>query len=188
MDVLQYIVQLIFLVQIKLVSNIKFFDDNLDTDECDALVYSETFGGTPPYSYNWNNIESNSNINNFNVTSLCAGENILSILDSYGCIFVDTVVVGPIVYGCTDDSQFNYDELANTDDGSCIPFIYGCTDFLATNYNELANIDDSSCEYPQLENACDITPNGLFVDNIIHNRVRFNWSEPMLYPSHYMIK
>ena len=31
-------------------------------------------------------------------------------------------------YGCTDDTQFNYDPLANTDDGTCIEFIYGCTD------------------------------------------------------------
>ena len=92
----------------------------------------------------------------------------------------------PFIYGCTDDSQYNYDELANTDNGSCIPFIYGCTDPNAGNYNVSANYDDGSCHSPLF--PCDIIPNGLFVDNIIHNRVRFNWSEPMLYPSHYMIR
>ena len=35
---------------------------------------------------------------------------------------------------------------------------------------------------------CDITPSGLFVDNIIHNRVTFNWSQPDALPSHYMIR
>ena len=45
----------------------------------------------------------------------------------------------------TDSTQFNYNVLANTDDGSCIPFIYGCTDSTATNYNLLANTDDGTC-------------------------------------------
>ena len=36
--------------------------------------------------------------------------------------------------------------------------------------------------------ACDITPSELFVDNIIHNRVNFNWSQPEVSPSHYMIR
>ena len=35
---------------------------------------------------------------------------------------------------------------------------------------------------------CDITPSGLFVDNIIHNRVVFNWSAPAEAPSYYMIR
>ena len=38
------------------------------------------------------------------------------------------------------------------------------------------------------DNPCDIVPSGLFVDNIIHNRVVFNWSAPSAAPSHYMIK
>ena len=33
-----------------------------------------------------------------------------------------------LVEGCTDNSQSNYDPLACSADGSCIPFIYGCTD------------------------------------------------------------
>ena len=38
------------------------------------------------------------------------------------------------------------------------------------------------------ENPCNITPSGMFVDNIIHNRVVFNWSAPSTAPSHYMIR
>ena len=38
------------------------------------------------------------------------------------------------------------------------------------------------------EDPCDIVPSGLFVDNIIHNRVVFNWSAPSAAPSHYMIR
>jgi hypothetical protein len=47
------------------------------------------------------------------------------------------------LYGCTDLTAFNYNQLANTDDGSCI--INGCTDSTATNYNAAANTDDASC-------------------------------------------
>ena len=46
-------------------------------------------------------------------------------------------------------------------------------------------VNNSICEIIE---PCDITPISLFVDDIIHNRVRFNWSEPSSYPSHYMIR
>ena len=53
-----------------------------------------------------------------------------------------------IINGCTDQTATNYNSSANTDDGSCIPSIYGCTDPTATNYNSSANTDDGSCTYP----------------------------------------
>jgi hypothetical protein len=49
------------------------------------------------------------------------------------------------VLGCTDSLAFNYDSLANTDDGSCVPILYGCTDPSADNYYSAANNDDGSC-------------------------------------------
>jgi hypothetical protein len=60
------------------------------------------------------------------------------------CFLVDTFIIGDL-YGCTDPTAYNYDPLANIDDGSCIPVVYGCTDSTMFNYNSSANTDDGSC-------------------------------------------
>ena len=49
------------------------------------------------------------------------------------------------IFGCTDTAAFNYDSLANIDNGGCIPVILGCMQPLAFNYNANANVDDGSC-------------------------------------------
>ena len=50
----------------------------------------------------------------------------------------------PVVIGCMQPVAFNYNPLANTPD-TCIPVIFGCTDVTALNYDSLANTDDGSC-------------------------------------------
>ena len=51
-----------------------------------------------------------------------------------------------------------------------------------------ASVAFSISEPVVADNPCDIVPTGLFVDNIIHNRITFNWSAPSAAPSHYMIR
>ncbi len=51
--------------------------------------------------------------------------------------------------GCMDENAFNYDSNATCQGySSCIEIIEGCTYLYANNYNELANTDDGSCEIP----------------------------------------
>ena len=82
----------------------------------------------------------------------------------------DNSCLTPAVWGCNDSTAFNYNSLANIDNGGCIPVIlgcmqplafnynpqantsdtciavvYGCMSSIAINYNSLANIDDESC-------------------------------------------
>jgi hypothetical protein len=45
----------------------------------------------------------------------------------------------PKVLGCTDTTAINYNDSANTDDGSCIPVIVGCMNDLSFNYDSTAN-------------------------------------------------
>jgi len=66
------------------------------------------------------------------------------------------------LFGCMDASAFNYDSLANVDNGGCVPVVIGCMQPLAFNYNILANIDDGSCipftygcTDPTMFNYCD---------------------------------
>ena len=47
------------------------------------------------------------------------------------------------VFGCTDSLAFNYDSLANVDNGGCLPVIIGCMDAFAFNYNPQANTPDT---------------------------------------------
>ena len=53
-----------------------------------------------------------------------------------------------LVYGCLDITALNYNELANTDDGSCLYPVAGCMDTLALNFNPEAGVEDGSCLYP----------------------------------------
>ena len=50
-----------------------------------------------------------------------------------------------VAFGCTDETAFNYDPNANTNDGSCIAVAFGCTDETAFNYDPNANTNDGSC-------------------------------------------
>lgn len=49
------------------------------------------------------------------------------------------------IEGCTDATMYNYNPLANEDNGSCIEKLYGCKDVNAYNYNANANTEDSTC-------------------------------------------
>tara|TARA_R100000654_G_scaffold11528_3_gene25330 strand:+ start:195 stop:3038 length:2844 start_codon:yes stop_codon:yes gene_type:complete len=52
----------------------------------------------------------------------------------------------PCIYGCTDNTQFNYDALATCNDGSCVAVLSGCMDSTASNFNASANTP-GQCEY-----------------------------------------
>ena len=70
-------------------------------------------------------------------------------IDTSNAVFADINIQDSCntlaVFGCTDITSFNYDSLANVDNGGCIPVILGCMESFAFNYNPLANTDDGSC-------------------------------------------
>jgi hypothetical protein len=50
----------------------------------------------------------------------------------------------PVILGCMESLAFNFEPLANTPD-TCVAVIYGCMSSIALNYDPIANTDDGSC-------------------------------------------
>ena len=182
------------------ISNILITYDASSSSECDGLVICETSGGIEPYNYNWNYFETSY------VTQICSGINYLMIEDEFGCIFNDSVFVGPVYLGCTDYIACNFDSLANLDNGLCIyqDFydcegncindndldgvcdeleILGCTDSAAPNYNLMATEDDGSCIYCELsiDYLTNNTSSNYLCDGVIATLVNGNQSDYSIY-------
>jgi hypothetical protein len=120
---------------------------------CDGFVLSSASSSYPITNYSW--IDSQGNFmgsSNF-ISNLCNDAYILTLIDSAGCTFVDSFILGTI-FGCTDSLATNYNSFASVDDGTCTyPTVYGCTDSLSYNYDSSANTDNGSCQY------CDLSVN-----------------------------
>ena len=112
---------------------------------CDGFAFINATSSYSPINFTWFNINNNIIASGVNfVQNLCHGAYYIESYDSVGCLAVDTFIIGDL-YGCTDPAAYNYDPLANIDDGSCISVVYGCADSSMFNYNSSANIDDGSC-------------------------------------------
>ncbi|PDH49119.1 MAG: hypothetical protein CND86_00715, partial [Bacteroidetes bacterium MED-G21] len=102
-----------------------------------------SFGGS---NFEWSNDEGVLSTSEEFILST-PGEYTLS-LSQNGCETLNqnfVVISGEVVSGCTNSTAINYNEEANSDDGSCI--IEGCTDSIALNYNPSANQNDNLCQY-----------------------------------------
>ena len=81
---------------------------------------------------------------------------------------------------CTDPDAINYEAYDPAsvfyDDGSCIPAVLGCNAPTACNYNEAANTNDGSCFFQDALGVCGGT---CFADEDGHDlrrRGRLRWS------------
>ena len=93
---------------------------------------------------------SNGVYTDFNIQDSCQILTVFGCMDSIAFNYdslanVDNGGCIPVVFGCMNPMAFNYNPSANTPD-TCIALLYGCTDPTMFNYNPLANTDDSSCE------------------------------------------
>ena len=101
--------------------------------------------GTPGInaSYLWSNGDTTEDL-----SAVAYGTYSVNGVDCNGCAFSASAYVGVTpLPGCTDPLAFNYDSLANFDDGSCIAVVDGCTDTSAANYDPLANTNDGTCHF-----------------------------------------
>ena len=129
-----------------------------NSTSCDGIIGVIVNNSEYDFSIYVNDVELSSNYN-FNS---CYGNNSIYVVDEQGCSVSEVLfLTAESVDGCTDPTALNFNSEATSDDGSCI-------------YSN--------------QDACDFIPEGLYVNNIIHNRISFNWSLPSVSPSHYMIR
>jgi hypothetical protein len=107
-------------------------------DECIPVI----IGCMDVMAFNYNNLANTNDTCYYNPGCTNVG-----YLEYYTQGFVADVDDGSCntvaVFGCTDALAFNYDLLANVDNGGCIPVILGCMQPLAFNYNPQANTSDT---------------------------------------------
>jgi len=113
-------------------------------NDCDGIIVAHATGGTGPYTYLWDNAETDSTI-----IDLCAGDYILTLTDANGCSIVDTVSVqGPSPIVITVDAlvdascnTINDGEISITVTGGSAPYTYAWNGpGGALNVEDLTNI------------------------------------------------
>ena len=110
---------------------------NTDNGTCIPFIY----GCTDNLAANFNPL-ANTNDNSCYYNPGCTDNNFIQFYtQGFVADFDDGSCLDSVVYGCTDPTMFNYDSLANIDNGSCVPFVYGCMDVTAFNYDPLANAE-----------------------------------------------
>jgi len=106
-------------------------------------------GCTSPAYLEYHIDTSNAVYTDFNIQDSCQTLAVFGCTDSASFNYdtlanVDNGGCVPVITGCMQPLAFNYNPNANTAD-TCIPVVYGCMSNIAINYNPLANTDDGSC-------------------------------------------
>ena len=108
-----------------------------DSLTSDGAIYTSISGGTPPFTYFWNDGSNFFSDTTDYLLNISYGTYNQYVIDFNNCFLLNTfnvsVDIDTCLYGCMDFNSVNYDSLATCDDGSCSPFIYGCTDPSALN-------------------------------------------------------
>ena len=99
---------------------------NLDDGSCVPIIYGCTVLGFDNYNP-VANIDNGtcSNAEDAFITG-CTNPSYYEY-DSNATIHIQDYCLNIITSGCTDETMFNFNPLANIDDNSCVPFVYGCT-------------------------------------------------------------
>ena len=109
---------------------------------CDTECIDVVYGCLDPLAYNYNDTANTADTCYYSPGCTNPG-----YLEYYTQGFVADIDDGSCselaVFGCMDSTAFNYDPLANVDNGGCIPIILGCMNSLAFNYDPLANTPDT---------------------------------------------
>jgi hypothetical protein len=120
---------------------------DVDADNIYTVVLSLDPNSTYEYKFvngtSWDgaeNVNADCAVNGNRSIATLSADTVLSVVCFTSCSACP-------IYGCTDATAINYNELADTDDASC-SYAEGCIDESALNYDSGAIVNDGSCEYP----------------------------------------
>ena len=108
---------------------------------CDPYVY----GCMDDMAYNYNNVANTDDSSCYYAPGCTDPQYLEYYTQSFIADYNNGSCLTEAIWGCTDSLAFNYDSIANLDNGGCTPVILGCMQPLAFNYNSNANVDDGSC-------------------------------------------
>ena len=125
---------------------IRIFPDNyIALPNCPTICDPYVYGCMDALAYNYNDTANTSDSSCYYNPGCTDPQFLEYYTQSFTADYNNGSCLTEAIWGCTDSSAFNYDTLANLDNGGCIPIIYGCMQQLAFNYNSSANVDDGSC-------------------------------------------
>ena len=125
---------------------IRIFPDNyIALPNCPTICDPYVYGCMDALAYNYNDTANTSDSSCYYNPGCTDPQFLEYYTQGFTADYNNGSCLTEAIWGCTDSSAFNYDTLANLDNGGCIPIIYGCMQQLAFNYNSSANVDDGSC-------------------------------------------
>ena len=122
-----------------------FPDKYIAIPNCPTICTPYVYGCMDNIAYNYDSIANTSDNSCYYAPGCTDPQFLQYYTQGFIADYNDGSCLIEAIWGCTDSTAFNYDSLANLDNGGCVPVILGCMQPLAFNYDPNANVDDNSC-------------------------------------------
>ena len=122
-----------------------FPDKYIAIPNCPTICTPYIYGCMDNIAYNYDSIANTSDSSCYYAPGCTDPQFLQYYTQGFIADYNDGSCLTEAIWGCTDSTAFNYDSLANLDNGGCVPVILGCMQPLAFNYDPNANVDDNSC-------------------------------------------
>mgnify|MGYP003638554407 FL=1 len=110
---------------------------------CGNDCIEKIYGCTYPTAINYDSLANTDDVSCYYDPGCTSPQYLEYYTQGYTADYDDGTCSTVAEWGCIDSTAFNYDLIANIDNGGCIPKIFGCMQPLAFNYNVNANTEDT---------------------------------------------
>ena len=137
-----------------------FPDKYIALPNCPTICTPYIYGCMDVNAYNYDSVANTSDGSCYYGPGCTDPQFLEYYTQGYTADYDDGSCLTEAIWGCTNESAFNYDSTANIDNGGCVPVILGCMESLAFNFDPLANTPDTcipiiyGCTDPTMFNYC----------------------------------